>query len=432
LEDSEEKLRQLENALENSDGVYVFETVVIGKGHRKIPVRLSASAVRDGRGRLNGIVVNCHDLSQIRTLEATIRQKDQFLASILRNSADAILTLDPQERITSWNKGAETIFGYTEQEILGQSLEVLIPRRLREQRELEKISEITRIAGYLPNYQTQRLTKDGQVIDVLFTRTAIKDYQGNLVGFSSVLKDVTEQKLMERHLVQTERVSAIGELAAGLAHEIKNPLAGIKGAIEIIRDGLAEENPHRTILGEVLSEVNRIDRSVINLLSYSKPKKPNLVKTDLAELIGDVISLLRKVADPKGILLNLEHSKEIPAVTGDEHDLKQLFMNLLLNSIEAIQDKGQVWTRIKVMSDSKLRVEVSDNGPGIPADQLSKIFQPFYTTKKQGTGLGLATCKRIVMDHGGEIGVKSELGKGTSFFVQLPINSAVPMFLALH
>jgi signal transduction histidine kinase len=308
----------------------------------------------------------------------------------------------------------------------------LLPDHLSGQGELEKISRIASSEGLLRSYQTQRLTKDGRLIDVLFTRTAIKDDQGNLVGFSSVLKDITEQKLIDRHMVQMEKLSAIGELAAGLAHEIKNPLAGIKGAIEVIRDTMSEENPHRMILAEVLSEVSRIDRCVLNLLSYAKPKRPEFMKTNLVGIIRDVLSFLHKVADAKGILLNLQLNGEIPPVTGDENDLKQLFMNLILNSIEAIEEKGHVWIRTKITADLRLNVEISDDGPGIPPDRLDKIFQPFYTSKKQGTGLGLATCKRIVSEHGGEIQVESELGCGTRVFIELPLNSGVPMSLALR
>ena len=169
---------------------------------------------------------------------------------------------------------------------------------------MEKISEIARTEGFLRSYQTQRLTKDGQLIDVLFTRTAIKDNHGNLIGFSSVLKNVTEQKLIDRHLAQMEKLSALGEMAAGLAHEIKNPLAGIKGAIEIIRDGMPEDDPHRMILA--------------------------------------------------GILLKLHSSTEIPPITADENDLRQLFMNLIINSIEAMETHGQVCINLKVNADSKL------------------------------------------------------------------------------
>ena len=219
----------------------------------------------------------------------------------------------------------------------------------------------------------------------------------------------------------------MGELAAGLAHEIKNPLTGIKGAIEIIRDSLAPHHPHRQILGEVLSEVARIDRSVMNLLSYSKLKKPDFLKVDLVRLIETVISFLHKVADSKAIRLRLAAPCEVPHITGDENELKQLFMNMILNSLEAIEQHGNVWVNVKYPLDGHISVEVVDDGPGIPSDQLSKIFLPFFTSKKHGTGLGLATCKRIVTNHGGLIRVDSEPGKGTRFTIDLDPNSQVPI-----
>ena len=426
LKDGTTELARIKQLLDNLGGVQQLDSVMVGKSC-EIPVRVSASLLKGTNGRPNGFIAICHDLSPIRQLETEMARRDQFFASILRNSADAIFTLDPAERITSWNKGAEAIFGYTEEEMLGESLEVLLPRHLKEQRELEKISAVAQAEGYVRSYQTQRLTKDGQTIDVLFTRTAIRDTQGQLIGYSSVLKNITEQKLLDRHLAQTERLSAIGELAAGLAHEIKNPLTGIKGEIEIIRDSLAPHHPHRQILGEVLSEVARIDRSVMNLLSYSKLKKPDFLKVDLVRLIETVISFLHKVADSKAIRLRLAAPCEVPHITGDENELKQLFMNMILNSLEAIEQHGNVWVNVKCPLDGHVSVEVVDDGPGIPSDQLSKIFLPFFTSKKHGTGLGLATCKRIVTNHGGLIRVDSEPGKGTRFTIDLDPNSQVPI-----
>ena len=425
------EFQRIVETLKGLGSPHAFETVMIGKGQREIPVKLSASLIGDdGDNPPYGLIAISHDLSQIRSLETELLKKDQFFSSILKNSADAIFTLDPNETITSWNKGAEAIFGYSEEEMLGQSLQVLMPQHLVDQKELEKIAGIAISEGFLRSYQTQRVTKDSSLIDVLFTRTAIRDNQEKLIGFSSVLKDVTEQKLIDRHLAQMEKLSAIGELAAGLAHEIKNPLAGIKGAIEIIRDTLSKDNIHRNILGEVLSEVGRIDRSVNHLLSYSKPNKPDFVRIHLVGLIKNVISFLQKVADSQGVQLHLQQNGDIPLIIGDENELRQLFMNLILNSLEALEAQGQVWVKVKIIGDSLLHVEVVDNGPGIPSENLSRVFQPFFTSKKDGTGLGLATCKRIVLDHGGEIRVESALGKGARFLIDLPLGSIVPMSLS--
>ena len=429
LKGGEQEAKRIQRRLEERNEVYLFDSEVIGKDQKGIPVSFSASLLRDQEGVAHGMIAICHDRSQLHRLEVEIHQKDQFFASIVRNSADVILTLDSNECVTSWNKGAEAVFGYSEAEMLGRSLEILIPEDLKEQKELEKISRTARLEGYLRSYQTRRITKDGRLIDVIFTRTAIKDGDGRVIGFSSVMKDITGQKLIERHLAQMEKLSAIGELSAGLAHEIKNPLAGIKGAIEIIRDGLANDHPNRMILGEVLAEVTRIDRIVMDLLSYSKPRKSDFATLDLVALIRQVIALLENLAQTKEIQLTLKSRNETTLLSADENELKQLFMNLLLNSIEATPRGGSVEVSLEEASDSKLCVSVSDNGLGILPERLSKIFQPFFTTKKAGTGLGLATCKRIVLDHGGEIRVESEVGKGTRFHIDFPLNRIVPMSL---
>jgi two-component system, sporulation sensor kinase A len=432
LKGGKAEAQRIRESLIKRDIVQMFEVEIVAKNRHFVPVHLSSSRLKNVAGDTVGFIAICHDLSPIRSLETAIEQRDRFFASILKNSADAIMTMDPEERVTSWNKGAEAIFGYTEEEMLGESLEILIPEDLRQEKELEKISHIARMEGYLRSYQTRRVTKDGQTIDVIFTRTAIRDNLDNLVGYSSVLKDVTEQRLIERHLAQMEKLSAIGELSAGLAHEIKNPLAGIKGAIEIIRDGLAEENPHRSILAEVLAEVSRIDRIVMSLLSYAKPKKPDFVRVDITRLLRDVVSFLENLADGKGIRFRLHFPPDLPWLTADENDFKQLFMNLILNSIEALQDGGEVVVSAELLPDAKLRMVISDNGPGIAPEYLERVFRPFFTTKAQGTGLGLATCKRIVSDYGGEIHAVSNPGAGTSFLIELPISTLAALPLTMR
>ncbi|HVN80414.1 MAG TPA: PAS domain S-box protein [Terriglobia bacterium] len=432
LKGGEVEAERIRKQLLEGDSVHLFDTDIVRKDHKVVPIHLSASTLKDAFGSTAGFIAICHDLSPLRDLETAMAEKDQFFASILRNSADAILTMDPQERVTSWNKGAEDIFGYSEEEMLGKPLDVLLPEELKKERELEKISSIARNVGYLRSFHTQRVTKDGQLIDVIFTRTAIKNRQGDIVGYSSVLKDVTEQRLIERHLTHMEKLSAIGELSAGLAHEIKNPLAGIKGAIEIIREGVPEDNPHRVILGEVLSEGSRIDRIVMSLLSYAKPKKLDFVKIELGNLIRNVMSFLRNLADGKRISLRFVGPQEVPWLNADENEIKQLFLNLILNSIEALPEGGEVVVHLAVVPENRIRIEVSDNGPGIPPENLSRIFRPFFTTKTEGTGLGLATCKQIVAQYGGDIQVQSEEGKGTRFTIELPQNLMTPPTLSYH
>ncbi len=390
----------------------------------EIPVSLSIALSRARKRSTPHIAVICHDLRPLRTLEIQLHERDQFFASIVRNSADAIITLDTEERVTSWNKGAEAIYGYSEAEMLGHQLNVLIPDDLGGQAELDQISMAVRADGYLRSHQADRLRKDGQRIKVIFTRTAIKDQQGNVVGFSTVIKDITHQKLAERHLAQMEKLSAIGEVAAGLAHEIKNPLAGIKGAIEIIHDGMPEGHSHRLILSDVLAEVSRIDRAVMNLLSYSRPRNPNWARVDVVRLVQNVFSLIQTMADSRQIELQLISHADTLTIIGDENELRQLFMNLFLNSLEAIEKRGRITVRFKHRSDHRVQISVEDTGPGVTSEMATRVFQPFYTTKTHGTGLGLATCKRIVTDHGGDIHVQNKRAGGAQFMIELPIGTA--------
>ena len=257
-------------------------TELVSTTGRKTPIALSASAIYDRSGNIIGTIGVAHDLTEIRRLEDELATKNRFMANILRDSADAIMTMDPDGIVTSWNKGAESIFGYLASEMIGRSVDILVPPELRETRELESISRNFRAQGAVRSHQTERITKDGRRIQIIFTRTAIRDDSGKIIGSSSVVKDVTSFQGLERQLADAEHRATLGELSAGLAHEIKNPLAGIKGAIDVIRDSLPATDIHREILGDVLHEVNRIDRIVRDLLNYAKPKPPSLSSIRIA------------------------------------------------------------------------------------------------------------------------------------------------------
>jgi PAS domain S-box-containing protein len=346
------------------------------------------------------------------------------MANILQDSADAIITMDPNDVITSWNRGAEAIFGYSANEAVGKSINIIIPQELQEAKELLRITERLLTHGAVRSYQTERVTKDGKRIQVIFTRTAIRDDADRVVGSSAVLKDVTVFRNLERQLADAEHLATLGELSAGLAHEIKNPLAGIKGAIDVIRDSLPTSDMHREILGDVLHEVNRIDKIVKDLLNYAKPKPPCLSDIYLDDLIHRMVAMARQSGKNDSLNIRVERLSPVPAFTGDEIQLEQVVVNLLLNAQNAMQSGGNIAVRFGFEKDeSQIRIEVEDDGPGIPDEIRKKIFQPFFTTRTDGTGLGLAICLKNVQYHGGSIDVRSQLGRGTTFAVTLPLLS---------
>lgn len=410
-----ERLKE-ERRLQNHSTEFVTPT------GRRTPVALSASAIISRSGEIVGTIGVARDLTAIRYLEDELAKKNRFMANILRDSADAIITMDPNDIVTSWNKGAENIFGYLASEMIGKSIEIIVPPELREARELESISRRFQVQGAVRNYQTERITKDGRRIQVIFTRTAIRDDSGKMVGSSSVLKDATSFKSLEKQLADAEHLATLGELSAGLAHEIRNPLAGIKGAIDVIRDSLPASNTHRGILGDVIHEVNRIDKTVRDLLNYAKLKPPSHSSINLPEIAHRIAAIARTAAKSDSLAIEVKQYTAIPGFTGDETQLEQVLLNLLLNSRNAMPSGGHILIGLSYDSETAVvRMEVQDNGPGIPEEIRKKIFQPFFTTRTDGVGLGLATCLKNVRYHGGTIEVFSEVGFGTRFVVAIPL-----------
>jgi two-component system sensor histidine kinase AtoS len=401
-----------------------FMTELLSVAGHRIPVTLSVSAIRDSGGEIIGTLGVARNLTELRRLADELDVKNRFMANILQDSADAIMTMDPEDHITSWNWGAEAIFGFSPAEMIGKSVSVLLPIDLRKTDELGRLREKFRAFGVVRNYQTERVTKDGRRIQVIFTRTAIRDDHGNIVGSSSVLKDVTTDRNLERQLADAEHLATLGELSAGLAHEIKNPLAGIKGAIEVIRDSIPASDVHREILGDVLHEVSRIDRIVRDLLNYAKPKPPTHSDIDLAEMAQRIVAMVEKSAKNEALFIRLHKLTRIPGFTGDETQLEQVLLNLLLNAQKAMPDGGPIDVRLAHHPvEGVVRFEVEDQGPGITDEVRKKLFQPFFTTRTDGTGLGLATCMKNVQYHGGSIDVHSEVGRGAKFVVTLPLVS---------
>jgi PAS domain S-box-containing protein len=399
-----------------------YLTEFITPGGRTTPVALSASVIRSRTGSIAGTIGVAHDLTKIRSLEGELAKKNRFMANILRDSADAIITMDPDDIVTSWNRGAERIFGYAEAEMIGKPVGIIVPNDLREAREMELIARRFRAQGAVHSHQTERITKDGRRIQVIFTRTAIRDDSGKVIGSSSVLKDVTSFRSLEKQLADAEHLATLGELCAGLAHEIKNPLAGIKGAIDVIRGSLPAADKHQGILGDVVHEVNRIDKIVRDLLNYAKPKPPSHSSIELPELVNRIVAMVRTTSTHSSLPIQVCQLAPIPGFTGDETQIEQVLLNLLLNAQYAMPTGGHIEVVLDYDRDAAVvKMEVRDEGHGIPEQIRKKIFQPFFSTRTDGAGLGLATCLKNVQYHGGSIEVRSEVGHGTTVAVSLPL-----------
>lgn len=271
---------------------------------------------------------------------------------------------------------------------------------------------------------------NGQILRV--TVDPLLDEEGRVYGTVHVVSDITEQVLLERRMARAEQLALIGEMAAGLAHEVKNPLAGMKGALEIILEDLPDGNPHRPVLHHVLEEIQRINRIITDLLDYARPRPPSHVQTDVNRLVEHVVSATRVQLVNNHITVEFQPAPELPSIIVDPDELQKVVLNLLLNAIQAVHDHGHIVVRTSYDPQERaIKLSVTDDGEGIPPENLDKIFRPFFTTKKRGTGLGLATCQRIVTGYGGTITVTSEVGKGSTFTVTLPLH-ALPIHQVSH
>lgn len=228
------------------------------------------------------------------------------------------------------------------------------------------------------------------------------------------------ERLHRTQMSRAEHMATLGEMATGLAHEIRNPLAGIAGVIEIIGRDLPPTSPARSVVKDVRQEITRINRIVTDLLHTARPHPPKVNKSDLNTTVEHAVMLGRQQALSKSIEITLRKDPSLPEVEHDSDQIHQVLLNLLLNALQAIDAQGKIAVTVERQGD-KAVIEVADNGRGIGPDHLSNIFRPFYTTKGDGTGLGLSLARRIVEDHQGRIDVSSTVGKGTTFAVVLPL-----------
>lgn len=228
------------------------------------------------------------------------------------------------------------------------------------------------------------------------------------------------EELHKREMARAEHLATLGELAAGLAHEIRNPLAGIAGVVDIMGKELPANSPSRTVIGEVHREILRIQAILNDLLSYARPRPPNFHPANLNTTIEQAVVLSRQQVRTKPIQVTFEPNSSLPLVEHDPALIQQVILNLLLNGIQAISGTGEVRVVLNQDGDTVI-IQVSDTGRGIPAEALPRIFKPFFTTRTEGTGLGLSLANSIVQSHGGRIDVSSAPGKGSQFKVSLPL-----------
>jgi PAS domain S-box-containing protein len=366
-------------------------------------------------------------------LEEEVISKAHYISTLTDNSADAIIGLDEQGRIVSWNKGAGLLFGFNAAEVNGMPFSFLLPREKALIGEDEVILENIRKEGIVRNFELDCITKLGQRIIVSLTGSVLKDEQGTSIGKALIMRDVTQLKHYEQELRQTEKLSFVGQISAGIAHEIGTPLNIILGNAEYLMMDLKPGEKGRDELKMIIGETNRIAKLIQQLLDFARPKKMRTKPVDLNSEIDNVLLLMKSQIDKSSIELELDLDSDLPAVFGDAAQLQEVFVNLIVNAIHSMENsRDAAANRLAIRTgvteggdNDSVEVTITDTGCGIPDEHLQKIFNPFFTTKEvgKGTGLGLAITQRIVHDHRGTISVNSTVDQGTCFKLTFPVHN---------
>ncbi len=363
------------------------------------------------------------DVSARREAEEAQRR----LAVIVKSSDDAIISKDLNGIVTSWNPAAEKLFGYSAQEMIGRSITAIIPTEL--QHDEQTILATIGRGEIIDHFDTVRLTKSGERIHVSVTISPIRDEAGNVIGAAKIARDITRQKQAEQALRTTERLAAVGRLAATVAHEINNPLAAVTNLVYLSRQQ-AVGREIREFLTSAEEELQRIAHLTKQTLGFYRESKTP-VATTLGSVVESTISVFAPRTRNKGITIRSE-IKQDPEIYAGPSELRQLVGNLLGNSIDAVESGGRIRIRVSAVSKSGLfkkgvRLTIADSGSGIPEELRAQIFAPFFTTKKDvGTGLGLWICKGIVERYSGSIRIWSSTvpgRSGTIISVVFPISN---------
>lgn len=345
-------------------------------------------------------------------------------AAIVELSADAILTVGPDERILSWNRGAQLMFGWSTDEIIGRHFSVLIPDDELARGELEWIHRTTREKGFIRDHETRRKTKDLRILPVSLTRTAVFDERGNLLGFSAILRDISERKRMEQKLLASERLAVAGTVAAGVAHEIGAPLTAITVAVDHMLRGRCAQCQGANDLQVLRTQIERIARLARQLVNLAKPPSLTFSTVRLDATIEQTTRLLGPQLGRAAVRLEVEVDPDTPAVWADEAQLQQVLINLIVDARQAITGgPGTIWVRARREGPESTELVVEDDGPGVEPSDLPNLFRPFFS-RSGGTGLGLAVTAQIVEAHGGTITAARSVRGGACFTVRLPAPAA--------
>jgi hypothetical protein len=395
------------------------------KDGTEFPVEISLSFTETDRGTL--FIAFVTDITERQRGIDALRRSESKARAILENASEGIVVVDAAGRIVSVNAKTEQMFRYDRAALVGQRLEILLPERLRQR-------HVAHRANFMASPRTRPMGRgldltglraDGEEFPIEISLSYIETEEG--IHALAFMSDITQRLAVERATRQAERLAAVGQLAAGIAHEINNPVGIMTSRIELMLIEAKEHDLPDAVVDDLRvlhRHAMRVTDIAAKLLTFARETPADRQAVDINSVVTDALALVEKQLDRSGVRLECRLGSGLAPVLGHANALQQVVLNLVTNAGQALADHGTIRVTTADDSGGRVIVEISDDGPGIPPDALTRVFDPFFTTKPTGTGLGLSVSYGIVRDHGGTLDVRSELGRGTTFTVALPVRRA--------
>ncbi|NOY60366.1 MAG: PAS domain S-box protein [Calditrichaeota bacterium] len=345
-------------------------------------------------------------------VNSTLKSMETYTANVVESMPNGLISLDKDGRITTINQNAANLLGLNYNKVKGKRLtEVMHKCNLKK--------------TFLPStdifeQQMECRLNDNRVIPLSTTSSQLKNENGEVIGTVIILRDLRDIKSLEEKVARSERLASLGRMAAGIAHEIRNPLSSIKGFAQYFRNKFDAKSEDANYAEVMIKEVDRLNRVIQDLLNFARPQEPDFQPTDILKIVKHSLKLIESDVQAKNVQIIKNFDKNLPLIAADGDLITQALLNIFINAMEAMDEKKNKLSIAVKSLGSSIEIDISDTGKGIARENLSHIFDPFFTSKKNGTGLGLAIVYRIIENHHGEIGVMSESGKGTTFKIALP------------
>jgi two-component system sensor kinase FixL len=416
--DYREELEGIMRRVAAGERVQHFETVRVTKAGDRREVSLTISPLRNEAGEIMGASTIARDITQRNSDFTQLRNSEARLRSVVESAVDGIIVIDAAGIVEAFNQGAERQFGYGASEVIGRNVSMLMPPPYQEEHD-----------GYLARYlrtgqariigigrEVTARRKDGSTFPIQLSVGEM--FLAGERKFTGIVHDLSARVRAEEQIREQAALVRLGEMAAVIAHEVKNPLAAVRGAIQVIGKRLPAGSREASVVTDIIARIDTLNALVKDLLLFARPPQPKPMAVDVVTLLSGTVTLLAEDAAHRNVRVTI--SGTAPKIMADAELLKIVFVNLLINGAQAMQGQGVISVVIAA-EDGACRIVIADSGPGIPAEIREKLFTPFVTTKSRGTGLGLSTVKRLVEAHQGRIRVDSPPGGGTTVTIDLPL-----------